>query len=158
MCIRLFFFFFKQKTAYEMRISDWRSDVCSSDLAVEFGLAATILSLQSLAVVIDLGLAVTASRELPALDDTHAAQAVIKRSERVLVLLYCGIAAIASGLAATRIIPVSVPMSLLICLSLLLIVWQNIVIVALISRQRFLVSTATQFLRDRKSTRLNSSH
>src|SRR3546814_7032970 len=35
MCISLFFcvvFFFKQKTAYEMRISDWSSDVCSSDL------------------------------------------------------------------------------------------------------------------------------
>src|SRR3546814_4782498 len=33
------FFFFKQKTAYEMRISDWSSDVCSSDLeklAVKF--------------------------------------------------------------------------------------------------------------------------
>src|SRR3546814_8339093 len=28
-------FFFKQKTAYEMRISDWSSDVCSSDLAVD---------------------------------------------------------------------------------------------------------------------------
>src|SRR3546814_10301160 len=28
----LAFFFFKQKTAYEMRISDWSSDVCSSDL------------------------------------------------------------------------------------------------------------------------------
>src|SRR3546814_9158012 len=31
----LFFFFFKQKTAYEMRISDWSSDVCSSDLAID---------------------------------------------------------------------------------------------------------------------------
>src|SRR3546814_14371807 len=30
----MFFFFFKQKTAYEMRISDWSSDVCSSDLQV----------------------------------------------------------------------------------------------------------------------------
>src|SRR3546814_16626422 len=30
----MFFFFFKQKTAYEMRISDWSSDVCSSDLGV----------------------------------------------------------------------------------------------------------------------------
>src|SRR3546814_4391362 len=29
----LIIFFFKQKTAYEMRISDWSSDVCSSDLA-----------------------------------------------------------------------------------------------------------------------------
>src|SRR3546814_2732129 len=28
------FFFFKQKTAYEMRISDWSSDVCSSDLPI----------------------------------------------------------------------------------------------------------------------------
>src|SRR3546814_16786769 len=28
------FFFFKQKTAYEMRISDWSSDVCSSDLLI----------------------------------------------------------------------------------------------------------------------------
>src|SRR3546814_7167826 len=28
----MYFFFFKQKTAYEMRISDWSSDVCSSDL------------------------------------------------------------------------------------------------------------------------------
>src|SRR3546814_4859120 len=32
-CLR--FFFFKQKTAYEMRISDWSSDVCSSDLSLE---------------------------------------------------------------------------------------------------------------------------
>src|SRR3546814_7595016 len=31
---RLFLFFFKQKTAYELRISDWSSDVCSSYLAV----------------------------------------------------------------------------------------------------------------------------
>src|SRR3546814_17161392 len=31
----LFFCFFKQKTAYEMRISDWSSDVCSSDLLAE---------------------------------------------------------------------------------------------------------------------------
>src|SRR3546814_3653359 len=33
-CLFLFFFFFKQKTAYEMRISDWSSDVCSSDLVL----------------------------------------------------------------------------------------------------------------------------
>src|SRR3546814_5955630 len=31
-CVFDLFFFFKQKTAYEMRISDWSSDVCSSDL------------------------------------------------------------------------------------------------------------------------------
>src|SRR3546814_3365245 len=34
------FFFFKQKTAYEMRISDWSSDVCASDLATVGRLAA----------------------------------------------------------------------------------------------------------------------
>src|SRR3546814_15804299 len=34
----LVFFFFKQKTAYEMRISDWSSDVCSSDLLGHAGL------------------------------------------------------------------------------------------------------------------------
>src|SRR3546814_11467583 len=33
------FFFFKQKTAYEMRISDWSSDVCSSDLYLRDGQA-----------------------------------------------------------------------------------------------------------------------
>src|SRR3546814_19274183 len=32
MCLLCRFFFFKQKTAYEMRISEWSSDVCSSDL------------------------------------------------------------------------------------------------------------------------------
>src|SRR3546814_7797864 len=33
LCV-FYFFFFKQETAYEMRISDWSSDVCSSDLRV----------------------------------------------------------------------------------------------------------------------------
>src|SRR3546814_7804866 len=39
----LVFFFFKQKTAYEMRISDWSSDVCSSDLASIATLKATAM-------------------------------------------------------------------------------------------------------------------
>src|SRR3546814_195458 len=34
MYVDLCLFFFKQKTAYEMRISDWSSDVCSSDLCI----------------------------------------------------------------------------------------------------------------------------
>src|SRR3546814_7099705 len=33
----IFFLFFKQNTAYEMRISDWSSDVCSSDLSLHIG-------------------------------------------------------------------------------------------------------------------------
>src|SRR3546814_6024813 len=36
------FFFFKQKTAYEMRISDWSSDVCSSDPQPDLGTALAI--------------------------------------------------------------------------------------------------------------------
>src|SRR3546814_5030227 len=40
-----FFFFFKQKTAYEMRISDWSSDVCSSDLPIDQDIYAYILEL-----------------------------------------------------------------------------------------------------------------
>src|SRR3546814_4230355 len=42
MCVLVFVFFFKQKTAYEMRISDWSSDVCSSDLTVEGGRGAVV--------------------------------------------------------------------------------------------------------------------
>src|SRR3546814_1852610 len=37
LCVVFVFFFFKQKTAYEMRISDWSSDVCSSDLLGHVG-------------------------------------------------------------------------------------------------------------------------
>src|SRR3546814_10293806 len=38
--VACFFFFFKQKTAYELRISDWSSDVCSSDLRYLQGIGA----------------------------------------------------------------------------------------------------------------------
>src|SRR3546814_9678575 len=45
MFIVFVFFFFKQKTAYEMRISDWSSDVCSSDLMRGIkGIAARVFS------------------------------------------------------------------------------------------------------------------
>src|SRR3546814_6844291 len=37
-CVNIIFFVFKQKTAYEMRISDWSSDVCSSDLSYSVNL------------------------------------------------------------------------------------------------------------------------
>src|SRR3546814_8199681 len=42
------FFFFKQKTAYEMRISDWSSDVCSSDLLGHAGARAELARLEQL--------------------------------------------------------------------------------------------------------------
>src|SRR3546814_2303359 len=40
--VYIFVFFFKQKTAYEMRISDWSSDVCSSDLQHGLGSALSL--------------------------------------------------------------------------------------------------------------------
>src|SRR3546814_8991873 len=48
-CGDKFFFFFKQKTAYEMRISDWSSDVCSSDL-VESPLALLLWTIRERAI------------------------------------------------------------------------------------------------------------
>src|SRR3546814_7577253 len=48
--IFVFFFFFKQKTAYEMRISDWSSDVCSSDLL--FGLRAIAIEIHSAIIML----------------------------------------------------------------------------------------------------------
>src|SRR3546814_9560658 len=43
MYVLVCFFFFKQKTAYEMRISDWSSDVCSSDLKKLLVISLTLL-------------------------------------------------------------------------------------------------------------------
>src|SRR3546814_2434207 len=45
-------FFFKQKTAYELRISDWSSDVCSSDLA-DVGIHADLLDAREVLTVRD---------------------------------------------------------------------------------------------------------
>src|SRR3546814_1403330 len=66
----LFFFFFKQKTAYEMRISEWSSDVCSSDLIVR-----TPFARNSLAVALALALpfALVACKQPAANPDTAAA-------------------------------------------------------------------------------------
>src|SRR3546814_6022892 len=49
-------FFFKQKTAYEMRISDWSSDVCSSDLRFEWQFALAAVLATGHDVLIALGL------------------------------------------------------------------------------------------------------
>src|SRR3546814_10892124 len=64
--------FFKQKTAYEMRISDWSSDVCSSDLIASFGLGVMKLGLGqprekaglALATSLDVGLDLRALQPL----------------------------------------------------------------------------------------------
>src|SRR3546814_9813000 len=53
----VYFFFFKQKTAYEMRISDWSSDVCSSDLHC---LSITVTTNDEARAALDVGAAVAA--------------------------------------------------------------------------------------------------
>src|SRR3546814_2876605 len=52
-CNYLCFCFFKQKTAYEMRISDWSSDVCSSDLSGVIGACTGGLRLERGGVTLD---------------------------------------------------------------------------------------------------------
>src|SRR3546814_3578679 len=68
------FFFFKQKTAYEMRISDWSSDVCSSDLhqqPVAHGLEdpATMAGDERVEMLAPVGLDGGQRRHLVALDE-----------------------------------------------------------------------------------------
>src|SRR3546814_18720183 len=72
----IFFFFFKQKTAYEMRISDWSSDVCSSDLlmataAPEFYAGAIADALGFDAIVASRHHRDDAGNWLPLLDGTN---------------------------------------------------------------------------------------
>src|SRR3546814_13492868 len=49
-----FFLFFKQKTAYELRISDWSSDVCSSDLVVSVFALITLIVIALMLVLIPM--------------------------------------------------------------------------------------------------------
>src|SRR3546814_2344524 len=65
--LSFFFFFFKQKTAYEMRISDWSSDVCSSDLLNyfwNFGALATIMLVTMIVTGVMLAMQYTAHADL----------------------------------------------------------------------------------------------
>src|SRR3546814_6143730 len=60
-CSFLFFFFFKQKTAYEMRISDWSSDVCSSDLDSRIAVKAHSVRIEHIAFGAGDGIVLTSS-------------------------------------------------------------------------------------------------
>src|SRR3546814_7404410 len=93
------FFFFKQKTAYEMRISDWSSDVCSSDLDllrlfqvgkksgfvaeerdVRTPVAGTVASIALDRLIVELHrhmtIAVATAEDLPFIDKEHHVQSV----------------------------------------------------------------------------------
>src|SRR3546814_3579634 len=65
MRVRLcYVFFFKEKTAYEMRISDWSSDVCSSDLLLVLHPMRSRTFLAEAALLVGLVLVVVAGEEL----------------------------------------------------------------------------------------------
>src|SRR3546814_18078589 len=64
-CFFIFFFFFKQKTAYEMRISDWSSDVCSSDLLKWIRSISTQSAEENLRVSMNTTDAIRGLNELP---------------------------------------------------------------------------------------------
>src|SRR3546814_3044845 len=70
------FFFFKQKTAYEMRISDWSSDVCSSDL-LRAQLMSTAAWAQTAPAVVEAGSSVSDA------DNTSIAEIVVTAQKRV---------------------------------------------------------------------------
>src|SRR3546814_12471480 len=86
------FFFFKQKTAYEMRISDWSSDVCSSDLRTDLPASAGLQPVDHRLHRLDVGifeLQVGQIREMIALmlvgaglDRADRAQATEQRIDR----------------------------------------------------------------------------
>src|SRR3546814_6129902 len=66
LCFFCYVFFFKQKTAYEMRISDWSSDLCSSDLAekvidMKLSLPQQLLGAFALAAVLSMGVVAPAA-------------------------------------------------------------------------------------------------
>src|SRR3546814_17459931 len=81
----LFFFFFKQKTAYEMRISDWSSDVCSSDLSAGGRTARAVLD----AVARALAMPKEEWPTLPDLNDSPQGRQPVADLLRVLLKIKC---------------------------------------------------------------------
>src|SRR3546814_11085949 len=86
------FFFFKQKTAYEMRISDWSSDVCSSDLLAQLVAVADNLCLQHAGDALDAILKIAGDAQQGALrrgagerDGEHREQREIDLVDRRLL-------------------------------------------------------------------------
>src|SRR3546814_8993840 len=88
----LYFFFFKQKTAYEMRISDWSSDVCSSDLSLDIDPSRLVLAGDS------AGATLAAVTALRLRDEGGAAVQIGRASCRERVCQYVSISVVAASL------------------------------------------------------------
>src|SRR3546814_9161802 len=89
-------FFFKQKTAYELRISDWSSDVCSSDLPQHYlgGIALRLLAMISLSLMFVLVKKIDAA-------DIHIVESLFWRQALVLPFLLAWVMA-TSGLSSLK--------------------------------------------------------
>src|SRR3546814_10057635 len=83
----MFFFFVKQKTAYEMRISDWSSDVCSSDLShpldMDDDLIAAHREVEVLMPYLHLPVQSGSDRILAAMNRRHSAADYLRIVERL---------------------------------------------------------------------------
>src|SRR3546814_6042863 len=88
------FFFSKRKTAYERRISDWSSAVCSSDLRALLRLAAPI----ALIALVNMGMSVTDTVMVSAIFGTDALAAVAVGSDLYSIVFYLS-AGVLGGIA-----------------------------------------------------------
>src|SRR3546814_8515597 len=80
LAIYVYFLFFKQKTAYDMRISDWSSDVCSSDLPI-----IVTLLLSKVRLIAFPGLSPERKRRVTMIGLPHAACTIWRRRSINLV-------------------------------------------------------------------------
>src|SRR3546814_5378142 len=90
MCFSYFVFFFKPKSAYEMRISDWRSDVCSSDLSALAAAKASALASRydrdTVALTVTSGVAATYLQVLESRERLAIARENLASAEEVFDL------------------------------------------------------------------------
>lgn len=109
-----------------------------------FGLVATVIALQTFGVLFDLGLATSIGREMPVLSTPSARRALLRRGERPLLLGYgilgvvAGLLGLGDRLAFGGIWPLAVVVATLV------VVWQNLILVALIGQKRFVASSTGQ--------------
>src|SRR3546814_15969933 len=94
-----FFFFFKQKTAYELRISDWSSDVCSSDLLDALKRALALQNIGCEAVILPPGESQTSYAGFEKLSEALLALKVERRDH--LIALGGGVIGDLAGFVAS---------------------------------------------------------
>jgi O-antigen/teichoic acid export membrane protein len=116
--------------------------------AAAFGLVAVILSLQALVVMLDLGLAITTGRDIAAAPAgaMGTKRRIVLHAERLLTVAYLACALIATvAMIASSLTVAAAAAILLLVATLWMITWQNILIVALLAHQDFVLATAFQF-------------